>query len=118
MQDFGKKLRERARQLDLADAEVARRTGLSERRYGHYVTGRNEPNLGTLVRICTVLETTPNDLLGFEAEEALAEESPEMQERETLRERVNAACNTLQIDNLRLTVKQIETLLLHQRGQR
>ncbi|MCB7129546.1 MAG: helix-turn-helix transcriptional regulator, partial [Candidatus Brocadiales bacterium] len=87
MQNFGKKLRERARQLNLADAEVARRAGLSERRYGHYVTGRNEPNLETLVRICTVLETTPNDLLGFEAKEALADKSPEMQEQKTLRER-------------------------------
>ena len=66
MDVFIKRLREGARTLNLSDAEVARRAGLHERRYGHYVTGNREPNLETLVRICAVLATTPNYLLGFE----------------------------------------------------
>jgi hypothetical protein len=41
----------------------ARRPGLSEPRYGYYVTGEREANLATLVRICEVLAATPNDLL-------------------------------------------------------
>jgi transcriptional regulator with XRE-family HTH domain len=49
---FAKRLRERARQLQLSDAEVARRAGLAERRYGHYVRGMREPDYATLVRIC------------------------------------------------------------------
>ena len=36
-------------QLGLSDAEVARRAGLSERRYGYYATGEREPNLATLL---------------------------------------------------------------------
>jgi transcriptional regulator with XRE-family HTH domain len=60
---FAKRLRERARQLELTDAEVARRAGLSERRYGHYVRGARQPDFQTLVRICAALDTTPNDLL-------------------------------------------------------
>ena len=40
-------IRERARELGLSDAEVARRAGLSERRYGYYATGEREPNLAT-----------------------------------------------------------------------
>jgi transcriptional regulator with XRE-family HTH domain len=47
----------------LSDAEVARRAGLAERRYGHYVRGAREPDLQTLLRICTALDVTPNDLL-------------------------------------------------------
>ncbi len=117
MDVFTRKLRERARQLGLSNAEVARRADLNGRRYGHYARGTREPNLETLVRICAVLETTPNDLLGFEAEQALTEESPAEQERRILRERLNAACNVLQTDNLRLTVKQVETLVQHQREQ-
>jgi hypothetical protein len=31
----------------------------------HYVTGTWEPDLATLARIARILETTPNDLLGF-----------------------------------------------------
>lgn len=60
---FAKRLRERARQLELSDAEVARRASLAERRYGHYVRGTREPDFATLMRICAVLDLTPNDLL-------------------------------------------------------
>jgi transcriptional regulator with XRE-family HTH domain len=63
MHDFAHRLRERARELELSDAEVARRAGLSERRYGYYATSEREPNLATLIRICEVLGVTPNDLL-------------------------------------------------------
>lgn len=100
----------------LSDVEVARRAGLNERRYGHYVTGAREPNLETLVKISIVLGTSPNDLLGFQTEEAIgAAKSEATEERKILMERINAACLGLHNDNLRLTVKQIEMLLLHQR---
>lgn len=62
---FAENLRKRAVELGISHAEVARRAGLSERRYGNYVSGRREPDLATLVRIARVLETTPNVLLGF-----------------------------------------------------
>ena len=52
-------------QLGLSNAEVARRLGMSERRYAHYVTGDREPDLATLVRISEVLLASPNALLGI-----------------------------------------------------
>src|SRR5262245_25539906 len=64
MDMFATNLRKRARELGVSNAEVGRRTGLTERRYGNYVTGRREPDLATLVRIARVLLTTPNALLG------------------------------------------------------
>jgi transcriptional regulator with XRE-family HTH domain len=67
MELFANRIRERARELGLSDAEVARRAGLSERRYGYYATGEREPSLPTLVRICGVLAATPNEVL-LEAE--------------------------------------------------
>ena len=121
MNVFGKRLRERARELDLTDAEVARRAGLNERRYGHYVTNMREPDLNTLVRICTVLGTTPNYLLDIaEGESALQgrEISPDEQERKTQQARLMAAGNALEPNNLRLAVKQIEALVRHQRAQK
>ena len=57
------RLKLRAKELGLADAEVARRTGLDPRRYGHYVLGKREPDAATLVRIARVLKTTPDGLL-------------------------------------------------------
>lgn len=65
MEGLGRRLRERARELGLSDAEVARRAGLTATRYGHYVSNYREPDLATFARICAVLGTTPNDLLAF-----------------------------------------------------
>ena len=66
MDTFAKNLRRRAEELGISNAEAARRAGLSDRRYGNYVSGRREPDLATLVRIAQVLETTPNALLGID----------------------------------------------------
>lgn len=121
MNVFGKRLRERARELDLTDAEVARRAGLNERRYGHYVTSMREPDLNTLVRLCTVLGTTPNYLLAIAEDESAPqgrEISPDEQERKTQQARLMAAGNALEPNNLRLAVKQIEALVRHQRAQK
>lgn len=64
--EFAARLKARARELGLSDAAVARRVGISERRYGHYAKGDREPNLELLAKIARALETTPNHLLGFE----------------------------------------------------
>ena len=42
---------------------MARRVGLAQTRYANYVTDRHEPDLATLMRICTVLGTSASDLL-------------------------------------------------------
>lgn len=65
MSELSKNLKKRAKELGLTDAEIARRTGLPVRRYGHYATGYREPNLDTLMVICEVLDVSPNDLLGW-----------------------------------------------------
>ena len=117
MDVLSRNLRDRARQLRLSNAEVARRADLEVRRYGHYARGKREPNLETLVRICAVLETTPNDLLGFERGETPLAENQTMDERKILRERLNAACAALNTENLLLAIMQIETLVQHQREQ-
>ncbi|MDQ0560496.1 transcriptional regulator with XRE-family HTH domain [Rhizobium mesoamericanum] len=64
METLAKRLQERARQLGISNAEAARRAGLEERRYAHYVSGRREPDLITLVRIASALGTSPNWMLG------------------------------------------------------
>lgn len=67
MEPLATNLRKQARLLGLSNAEVARRAGLTDRRYGNYVTGDREPDLATLLRISETLQTTPNDLLGIRA---------------------------------------------------
>ena len=112
METFAQRIRERARELGLSDAEVARRAGLSERRYGYYATGEREPNLATLVRICEVLATTPNDLL-------LAKGKPPAQsQRDRVLARISVATDHLGVAELELAACQIECLTAHGPGRR
>ena len=106
MELFAKRLRERARQLELSDAEVARRAGLAERRYGHYVRGMREPDYATLLRICDVLDVTPNDLL---MPERPARASP----HDRWVSRLFAAGRKLNVDDAKLAVRLIEALIAH-----
>src|SRR5713101_397965 len=107
---FAKRLRERARELELSDAEVARRAGLAERRYGHYVRGTREPDFETLLRICAVLDLTPNDLL-------MATEHKAPADHDRWLSRLIATGRELAADDLTLAVRQIEALLEHRNAR-
>lgn len=98
---------ERARQLELSDAEVARRAGLAERRYGHYVRGTREPDFATLLRICATLDVTPNDLLLAAA--------PRPSAHSRWLSRLIAAGRKLEPDDVRLVAHQVEALLGHRK---
>src|SRR5271169_4901612 len=99
MDIFAKRLRDRARQMKLSDAEVARRSGLAERRYGHYVRGTREPDFTTLLRICAVLDATPNDLL-------LEEKAARPRPHDSWLSRLVAAGRGLETEDLKLAVRQ------------
>lgn len=100
MELFAQNLRKRAEELGISNAEAARRAGLSERRYGNYVSGRREPDLATLVRIAAVLATTPNDLLTGN------NSTPDDQ----VRQRATAALAALSHDDLERAVIMVEAL--------
>jgi transcriptional regulator with XRE-family HTH domain len=105
MRVLGGRLRSRARELGLSNAEVARRAGLSERRYGFYVTNDHEPDLQTLLRICKVLATTPNVLLG------ISDEAKEGSRRAALAERLRVAGRALSESDLQTLVVQAEAIV-------
>jgi transcriptional regulator with XRE-family HTH domain len=112
METFAQRIRERARELGLSDAEVARRAGLSERRYGYYAAGEREPNLATLVRICEVLAATPNDLLLPEGK------APPQSGRDRLLARITAATDNLNLPELELAACLLECVMAHRRVPR
>lgn len=59
------KLRERVAELGISQAEAARRLGLSAQLFGQYCNGQRQATAERLVKFSEVLETTPNELLGF-----------------------------------------------------
>ncbi len=106
MQGIGQKLRRRAQELELSDAEVARRVGISQARYQHYVVDRREPDLGTFIRICKALATTPNAILGFDGE------ARDNDEQAALAARIYALAGTMSDRQLRLAKRVFDAILL------
>ena len=105
MDIFAKRLKSRAQQLGISNAEAARRIGLEEGRYAHYVAGRREPDLATFIKIAEVLGTTPSWLLG--ADEPF-DSDPE--KAELVAHFKNAATN-LEPAELRQFIVQVEAIV-------
>ena len=100
MKGFGERLRTRAKELGLTDSEVARRTGLTQRRYSNYVNETVEPDLGTLVKIAATLGTTTDQALGVSA--VIAGEA------ELVRARIAAAAALLEGPALRMAAGMMD----------
>lgn len=80
MNILGPRLKKRAAELRMKDTEVAIAADVPVRNYGHYAKGRSVPKVDAFLRICRVLETTPNDLLGFPTPTPAPAAEPEMDE--------------------------------------
>ncbi|MCO5732969.1 helix-turn-helix domain-containing protein [Rhizobium sp. SSA_523] len=104
MESFALNLKRRAQQLGLSNAEVARRAGLTERRYGNYITGRREPDLSTLVKIAAVLQSTPGELLSAPVSETA-------DNRVALLDRLAAAADIMTDGDLEAAVAQAEAVI-------
>lgn len=111
MEIFAERVRQRAEELQLSLAEVARRTGISDRRLSHYLSQRSEPNLATLLRLASVLATTPNDLLGVGDHPV-----GRARERDQLRRRITSAIENLEVGDLKLLVALLDAAVRHKAG--
>jgi transcriptional regulator with XRE-family HTH domain len=104
MDGLGTRLRARAQELELSDSEVARRLGVSQSRYANYVSDKREPDYRTLLRICGILGTTPNALLG-------ADDGPaDATERARLAQRIDAAAAAMDTKMLRIAASVMDTM--------
>ena len=60
--DIGMALRRQLKLLGINQAEGARRLGWTSERFSKYVLDKSQPSYSDLLKICDVLNTTPNDL--------------------------------------------------------
>lgn len=70
------------------------------------ISDLREPDFATLLRICELLETTPNDILGV-GKQSLPSTSPEM-----LRQRIALAATVMDADTLRLAAEMMNALAI------
>lgn len=111
MTPFAENLRNRAKALNLSHAEVARRAGLSERRFGNYAIGRREPDLATLARIASVLRLSVDAML---RDAPMVDSSTE----DLLRDRLISASAVLTTSDLEMLVIQVEALAKRRAAQK
>ena len=105
MEKLAQTVKERAAKLALSQAEVARRCGVTERAFNHYMSGRSEPNLSTLLRIAIVLDCTPNDLLG------VTSASIKTDAKGALRAQISAASQVMDVRSLRLALSLLNCIV-------
>lgn len=61
--EIGERLSRRRKVLGLKQAEVCERCGISDKYLSNIECARSVPSIDVLVRICNVLETTPDAIL-------------------------------------------------------
>lgn len=105
MEIFAKKLKARAEQLGISNAQAARLCGLDERRYANYANNEREPDLATLAKIARTLQVSTDYLLG------LSETEPTSDKRRLL-DRLAVAAASLTEDQLQMIVTQVEALAI------
>ena len=102
--EWAMRLRGRAREIGMTDIAVARRVGLLQNRYASYVAGTREPDLMTFARICEVLGTKADIILGLESS------SSAMTTRDAIRARVISALEALDAQGQRLALVALEAM--------
>lgn len=123
MDGLGEKMRQRARELGLTDTEVARRLGLSQARYAHYVNNKREPDFRTFVNICRILSTSPDALLNTDTPHqppGFSEDAPPSGltawrdpscEATNLRDRIKATAEAMTVPTLRIAATVMDALV-------
>ena len=66
MKEVASRLKEVRKDLGMSQKEVAEAIGVTSSAYANYEQGTREPALKVLVKICEVLDTSADYLLGIE----------------------------------------------------
>lgn len=65
MDIFATNLKKAIKDKGFSQRKLADLLNVTQATISYYCTGTLEPNLQTLIKLCRILETTPNDLLDF-----------------------------------------------------
>ena len=94
-------LKKLAAKRKISQAEIARRCDIGGRTFGGYCSGKREPDLETLLRICSRMGVTPNDLL-LDADGD--------NERDTLMQRLTGVLSLMGTSDLKAALAAFEAI--------
>lgn len=63
---FGNNIKEAMQAKGLTQTKLAEMLGVRQNTISQWITETNEPNVETILRLCRLLDVTPNELLGWE----------------------------------------------------
>ena len=63
---FGKNIAELMKIKKLGQTELAKKVGVVQSAVSLWINEKREPDYKTLFKLCEILDTTPNELLGWE----------------------------------------------------
>lgn len=63
---IGENIREGIKQLGLTQSKLAVILGVKQNTISQWINGINEPSCDMIISLCKALDTTPNELLGWE----------------------------------------------------
>lgn len=63
--NIGKNILESMKVNGITQTELAKLLGVKQNTVSQWINGVNEPNCQTIVKLCYVLEITPNEIFGW-----------------------------------------------------
>ncbi|MBS1401213.1 MAG: helix-turn-helix transcriptional regulator [Clostridia bacterium] len=63
--NIGKNILESMKVKGITQTELAKLLGVKQNTVSQWINGVNEPNCQTIVKLCYVLEITPNEIFGW-----------------------------------------------------
>ena len=63
--NIGKNILESMKVKGITQSELAKLLGVKQNTVSQWINGVNEPNCQTIVKLCYVLEITPNEIFGW-----------------------------------------------------
>ena len=63
--NIGKNILESMKVKGITQTELAKLRGVKQNTVSQWINGVNEPNCQTIVKLCHVLEITPNEIFGW-----------------------------------------------------
>jgi transcriptional regulator with XRE-family HTH domain len=73
---IGKRLKELRLDIGLTQRAIAKEVGISSNGYANWEQGKSEPDIKSIIRLCSIFQITADELLGIEIQDPVVRLRP------------------------------------------